>query len=311
MTARWPRWFGLAGVAPDEPLPVRRIGHAFEWVLIPLALWLPMQWSLESNRQIDAHLAELLGWLVWSVFVAEALVLGSLVGDKPRYFRSNWLNLLIIVFGIPTLWAGSPWATLARGARLLMMASLLTNAAHVVQRMLSMNRLGPILGAIVIVTTLGGLIIGYFDPAFARPLDGIWWAWVTVTTVGYGDLVPQTPAARMFAILLMILGVSMIALLSASLVSFFQAEEEREAARVRRLIWTKLQQIESEAEERARHNDALLHRLAAIELALVRAVEHRSALEQKIERLLAQHHLDAPDAPSRGDDDGIDPTSTS
>ena len=133
----------------------------------------------------------------------------------------------------------------------------------------------------------------------------------TVTTVGYGDLVPQTPAARMFAIALMILGVSMIALLSASLVSYFQAEEEREAARVRRQIWSKLQQIESEAEDRAQHNEALLNRLAAIELALVRAVEHRSALEQKIERLLDRQERDetvAGTKPRTGDDHGIDPT---
>jgi voltage-gated potassium channel len=301
----------LAGVAPDESAPVRRVGRAFEWVLIPLALWLPVQWSLEGSHQIDAHVANLLGWLVWGVFVAEATVLGWLVQHKARYFRSNWLNLLIIVFGVPILWAGSPWATLARAARLLMMVSLLANVANIVQRMLSMNRLGPILGAIVIVTTLGGLIIGYFDPAFSRPLDGIWWAWVTVTTVGYGDLVPQTPAARMFAIALMILGVSMIALLSASLVSYFQAEEEREAARVRRLIWSKLQQIESEADDRARHNEAMLNRLAAIELALVRAVEHRSLLEQKIERLLDRWERDETAAgtePRTGDDDGIEPT---
>lgn len=308
MTAHWPRWFGLAGVAPNEPAGVCRLGHAFEWVLIPLALWLPVQWSLESSGQIEAHVAEILGWLVWGVFVTEAVVLGSLVEHKLRYFRSNWLNLLIIVFGVPIFWAGSPWATLTRAARLLMMVSLLANAAHVVQRMLAMNRLGPILGAIVIVTSLGGLIIGYFDPAFSRPLDGIWWAWVTVTTVGYGDLVPQTPAARVFAIALMILGVCMIALLSASLVSYFQADEEREASRVRRLIWSKLQQMESEAEERAHHSDALLERLAAIEMALLHAVEHRTALEQKIELLLARRDGDAAANAGSGDNDGNDPT---
>lgn len=308
MTAHWPRWFGLAGVAPNEPASARRMGHAFEWVLIPLALWLPVQWSLESSGQIEAHVADILGWLVWGVFVTEALVLGSLVEHKLRYFRSNWLNLLIIVFGVPIFWAGSPWATLTRAARLLMMVSLLANAAHVVQRMLAMNRLGPILGAIVIVTSLGGLIIGYFDPAFSRPLDGIWWAWVTVTTVGYGDLVPQTPAARVFAIALMILGVCMIALLSASLVSYFQADEEREASRVRRLIWSKLQQMESEAEERAHHSDALLERLAAIEMALLHAVEHRTALEQKIELLLARRDGDAAANAGSGDNDGNDPT---
>ena len=237
---RYGAWLGLAGVAPDEPARARRVSEWFEWVLVPLALWLPIQWSLESSGQ-----------------------------------------------------QGS-WARAARALRLLLMLSLLTNVARVVRHMLAQNRLGPILAAIVIVTTLGGAVIGYFDPAFSRPMDGIWWAWVTVTTVGYGDMVPQTPAARVFAVTLMLLGVSMIALLSASLVAFFQEDEEREARHVRRMIWMKLQHMEDDAEARARHHDELLARLASIELALLKAVEERSALERKLERLLA--HVAAPTA---------------
>ena len=219
---------------------------------------------------------------------------GSLMEKLLFYSR---LNLLIIATGLPLLWEQSTWA---RALRLLLMLSLLNHAARVVRHMLAQNRLGPILAAIVIVTTLGGAIIGYFDPAFARPLDGIWWAWVTVTTVGYGDMVPQTPAARVFAVLLMLLGVSMIALLSASLVAFFQEDEEREARHVRRMIWMKLQHMEDDAEQRARHHEDLLARLAAIELALLRAVEDRAALERKFERLLARD-TEIRDAAPKGD----------
>ncbi|MBL0029550.1 MAG: ion transporter [Rhodanobacteraceae bacterium] len=291
---RYGAWLGLAGVAPDEPARARRVSEWFEWVLVPLALWLPIQWSLESSGQISAPTANLVAWLTWALFVAEAAVVGALVDDRARYFRSNWLNLLIIVTGLPLLWEQGSWARAARALRLLLMLSLLTNVARVVRHMLAQNRLGPILAAIVIVTTLGGAVIGYFDPAFSRPMDGIWWAWVTVTTVGYGDMVPQTPAARVFAVTLMLLGVSMIALLSASLVAFFQEDEEREARHVRRMIWMKLQHMEDDAEARARHHDELLARLASIELALLKAVEERSALERKLERLLA--HVAAPTA---------------
>lgn len=300
---RFGTWIGLAGVAPNENARARRVSRWFEWILVPLALWLPIQWSLEASGSVSATTSNLIAWATWLLFVLEAAIVGRHVDDPARYFRSNWLNLVIIATGLPLLWEQSTWARSARALRLLLMISLLSHAVRMVRHMLAQNRSGPILGAIVIVTTLGGAIIGYFDPAFAHPLDGIWWAWVTVTTVGYGDMVPQTPAARVFAVILMLLGVSMIALLSASLVSFFQEDEDREARHVRHMIWMKLQHMEADAAQRAKHNEDMLSRLAAIELTLLRAVEERSALERKLERLIAR---DAPDdgptgkAPSDG-----------
>jgi len=287
MHRRITHWIGLAGVAPVENATARRFGHRFEWALIALALWLPIQWSLEANGDFSAAVSQRIGWMTWSLFVLEALVVGASVDNRWRYFRQNWLNLLVIAVGFPQIWAQGQWASAARATRLLVMLPLLVKSSVMVREMLSRNRLGPILAAIVIVTTLGGAVIGHFDPSFRHPLDGIWWAWVTVTTVGYGDLVPQTGAARVFAILLMMLGVSMIALLSASLVTMFQEEEDREATRIRKLIWIKLQHMEEDASKRAEHNEALLARLTAIELALLKAVEHRTALEAKIEQLLS------------------------
>lgn len=297
LRSRFGAWIGLAGVAPDETVGAQQAARAFDWILLPLALWLPIQWSLEGSGQITSGAAHVLAWITWALFVIEAAWLGHQVRDRARYFRGNWLNLVIIVTGVPLWWAATDWAEFARAARVLVMLSLLANVARTVRHMLAQNRLGPILAAIVIVTTLGGLIIGYFDPGFAEPLDGIWWAWVTVTTVGYGDMVPQTPAAKIFAVMLMLLGVSMIALLSASLVSFFQQDEEREARHVRRMIWMKLQHMEADAEQRAQHNEALLNRLAAIELALLRAVEERGALERKLEQLIARESATGDDPP--------------
>ena len=304
MRSRVTHWIGLAGVVPSENARARRWGHRFEWMLISLALWLPIQWSLEANGDFSSSFTHGVGWLAWSLFVLEAFVVGAYVDDRRRYFRQNWLNLLVIVVGFPLIWSHGDWAGAARAARLLVMLPLLVKSGEMIKEMLSRNRLGPILAAIVMVTTLGGAVIGHFDPSFRHPLDGIWWAWVTVTTVGYGDLVPQTGVARVFAVGLMLLGVSMIALLSASLVTLFREEEDREAAHIRKLIWMKLQHMEEDAGRRAEHNEALLARLTAIELALLKAVEHRSVLESKIERLLATQN--APDANREPDNRDID-----
>ena len=65
--------------------------------------------------------------------------------------------------------------------------------------------------AAVIMGTMMYSIEGEVNPAFNNVLSGIYWAVVTITTVGFGDIVPITPAGRFIAVLVMLLGYSIIA----------------------------------------------------------------------------------------------------
>jgi voltage-gated potassium channel len=51
--------------------------------------------------------------------------------------------------------------------------------------------------------------------------DGIWWAIVTATTVGYGDISPSTLWGRIIAVLLMLVGIGLVSTLAASITSYF------------------------------------------------------------------------------------------
>ena len=55
--------------------------------------------------------------------------------------------------------------------------------------------------------------------------DSVWWAFVTLTTVGYGDLVPETRVGRVTAVFVMLTGVAMLGTVAASLASLFRAED--------------------------------------------------------------------------------------
>ena len=60
------------------------------------------------------------------------------------------------------------------------------------------------------------------NPEFATFGDSVWWAIVTLTTVGYGDIVPETPAGRFTGVLIMVAGVGILGVLAGSLASFFR-----------------------------------------------------------------------------------------
>ncbi len=57
---------------------------------------------------------------------------------------------------------------------------------------------------------------------FKSYADSLWWAVVTICTVGYGDISPQTPTGRWAAVVLMITGIGIIGALAGSLASFLR-----------------------------------------------------------------------------------------
>jgi voltage-gated potassium channel len=264
MTPTWPRWLGLAGVGTHERAEVRHWHRRFEWVLIPLAVWLPVQWLLESRGELSASVVMTVDWLVWALFIAETVTLGMLTREPLSYLRGNWLNLAIIVLGFPLLWHGTPWIAVARMLRLMVVLSVALRAWRLLRGLLGRNQLGPIILTMIVVTTLAGLLVAAIDPAFHSPSDGIWWAWVTVTTVGYGDFAPLSLAGRLIAIALMLGGVGFIALMSATLAEYFLEDEEREARRLRKEILKRVHEQMSELERAAQDREEILRRLDAL-----------------------------------------------
>ena len=92
------------------------------------------------------------------------------------------------------------------------------------------------------------------DPAIGTFGDSMWWAVVTVTTVGYGDIVPETAAGRVIAGVLMLAGVSAIPITTSLVVSVFvsrmQAQERARNADEREEIIARLERIERKIEGR-------------------------------------------------------------
>jgi voltage-gated potassium channel len=83
--------------------------------------------------------------------------------------------------------------------------------------------------------------------------DSLWWAMATITTVGYGDVYPKTPAGRGVAVVLMLLGISLFSILTARIASFFVAPEESDHPHEELdAIRARLERIEAHLSELAR-----------------------------------------------------------
>lgn len=278
------RLAGLAGVVHDEQESARRWSARFEMPMLLVVLWIPIQWYFEVKGIVTYQQSRVADWAVWLLFLLETTVLTALVDDKRRYLRDNWMNLVIIVTGLPLVWNITPLAGLLRSLRLLLLISLMLRFSSTLRKVLGHNRLGTTLGIALMVILLAGLLMAAIEPTVTTPWDGIWWAWVTVTTVGYGDIVPTTAAGKVFGALLILLGVGLFSLMTASFSSFFigqdvsKVEQElgRDVDRVAREEGDILSTIERVGKG--------LHQLEERLIEIERRDQQVSQVEYKIER---------------------------
>jgi len=86
-----------------------------------------------------------------------------------------------------------------------------------------------IVTATIVVVVLAGVVIRLVDQKdFPSVWLGMWWALQTVTTVGYGDVVPRTVAGRIVGAVTMLQGIAFLAIVTAAITSSFVARAARE-----------------------------------------------------------------------------------
>jgi voltage-gated potassium channel Kch len=90
-----------------------------------------------------------------------------------------------------------------------------------------------VIAAITTIATVGcGLLMTTIDRKnFTTLGQGLWWSVQTVTTVGYGDVVPTNASGRLVAALVMLLGLAFLTVITAAITSSFVARATEEAAR--------------------------------------------------------------------------------
>lgn len=106
------------------------------------------------------------------------------------------------------------------------------------------------LALVVTILVIGGVGFWLLDPAVPTLADGLWLSFTTAATVGYGDVVPTTIGSRLFAVLVVLLGLAVLSLVTASLAAIFvgqQVTQDEEA--IEADLLRELRQLRAEVRE--------------------------------------------------------------
>ncbi len=217
--------------------------RASELPLAVLALLIVPALLLEDRAQtpVIRDAAHVANWVVWLAFCGEYLVKLTLAPNRYGYIRTAWFDLLIIglspPFVVPVAFQGVRAVRAVRILRLVRIiraAAVAAMALRFAQDALQHRRFHYVALATGVVVVLGALGMYAVEHGTNQGIstigDAFWWAMVTVTTVGYGDVSPVTGEGRLIAVVLMIVGVGFIGVFTATITSYFFDQERNQEA---------------------------------------------------------------------------------
>jgi voltage-gated potassium channel len=205
-----------------------RVHTPLEPVVLAATLALFPVLIIESDATSEGwqRFAEIANWAIWAVFALELAAILIVAPRKRAALRAHWLDVAIVVLTIPLLGEALSWLRLARFVRLARFGAVAGRALQAERRLTSGDslRIASILTLTAIVVAAAAMQ-AFASTEYDSLWDSTWWAVVTVTTVGYGDLYPTTIQGRLVGIVLMFVGIGFLSLLTASIASRFVREE--------------------------------------------------------------------------------------
>ncbi len=150
--------------------------------------------------------------------------------NRQAYLKQNWLDLvLIVLLASPLLRIFSALRVMRLLPALRVGALVRANRKRLLRLIIVSQESFPAAMTLVFgfVFVFGSSV--YFiehgvNEQFGSISDGLWWAFVTLTTVGYGDVYPQTAAGRIVAVFTMIFGIALYSLVVANLTFFVEQQ---------------------------------------------------------------------------------------
>jgi voltage-gated potassium channel len=216
-------------VLPNE----RRVAPAYQLFMLGLSVFALLGIVVQSAFRVDPEIEDVLEFadlLICAAFAIDFVVLLWRAPNRWKYMvTSGWLDL---ISAVPTLEAAR-WGRLARIARIARIFRGLRATRLLTSMVLNKRRQSTVLAAtllaVVLVVASSTAILHFEDQPdsnITTAPDALWWAFATITTVGYGDLYPKTVEGRLVAALLMTTGIALFGAFSAGLAAWFLVPED-------------------------------------------------------------------------------------
>lgn len=189
----------------------------------------PAPWAA-AMYVLSGTLVLVTAWQRWRHGADEpsAAVRGGMASRRARS-QADWLlGLGLLCCAVLPASSHSP---VALGWRLLMAVWTLARLIVVSKPLFERAGLARLLGIATAVLVLCGLGFYWIDPEVTTLGQGLWLAFSTAATVGYGDVVPSNTASRIFSVFVVLLGYGMLSLVTASVAAMFVGSQERKVER--------------------------------------------------------------------------------
>ncbi len=154
---------------------------------------------------------------------------GRLWGDHPLQLKLDWfLGVALLANAV------LPQSNTSEPAliwRLIIAVLMLYRLLKISQPLFTETGLARLLAMGATVLVMCGIGFYWLDPGVKTLHDGLWLAFSTAATVGYGDLVPSNTASRIFSVFVVLLGYGILSLVTASVAAMFVGSQERKVER--------------------------------------------------------------------------------
>ena len=186
-------------------------------IVAVLIVMLEFSKTLTESQMRIVHIADI---LVYITFVLDYFIRLCTSKNKKKFLKHNVIDLIAI---LPLGFLAS--STFGSVFKLIKVVSYVLRLVGNVKEILFTNGFIYSLGSTIIITIMGSVGIYIFEYGVSETIvdygDALWWSFVTVTTVGYGDISPSTTGGRFIACILMITGIGFLSMLTSTISTFF------------------------------------------------------------------------------------------
>ena len=164
------------------------------------------------------------GWALWASRREATRQQGRADASWPQWLLTG---SLLVSAALPP----SSESTPALAFRLAVALMTLARMSWLLRHLLTQGSVFYMLGLALALVGLAGLGFWWLEPTAVTLADGLWLAFTTAATVGYGDIVPTTLASKIFSFFVVLIGFGVLSLVTASIAAMWIETEERRIER--------------------------------------------------------------------------------